>query len=90
MAAVASWLEFFIEAWVSPGLKSLYLITALGVVVCALGDFLRKMAMFNAGRSFSHIVQSSKKVCMLVPAVELAPNVVSLVRNLRAITVFAK
>ena len=62
LAAIASWIEFFIEAWVSPGLKSLYLITALGVLVCALGDFLRKLAMFNAGRSFSHIVQSTKKV----------------------------
>ncbi len=44
-------------------LDRVFLILAflVGVMICIMGDLLRKSAMFKAGESFSHIVQSTKK-----------------------------
>ncbi len=61
LAATASWLEYFIERFFFPSLKQMPSICALGILTCGCGDVLRKLAMFHAGNSFSHIVQSSKK-----------------------------
>jgi protein-S-isoprenylcysteine O-methyltransferase len=62
LAAIASWIEFFLEAFFLPSMKSYFVVTVFGVAVCIVGDVLRKLAMFHAGKSFSHIVQSAKKV----------------------------
>jgi len=63
VAAIASWAEFFIEFYFLPGgFKQTSYLVFFGVVICVLGDILRKMAMFHAGQSFSHIVQSSKRL----------------------------
>merc|ERR1711997_358267 len=35
-------------------------IPSFGIVVCIVGDFIRKLAMFHAGRNFNHIVQGTK------------------------------
>jgi protein-S-isoprenylcysteine O-methyltransferase len=60
MAAVASWVEYFVEQALCPSIKT-SVIAVTGIVICLGGEILRKMAMFHAGRSFSHIVQSTKK-----------------------------
>ncbi|XP_054769085.1 protein-S-isoprenylcysteine O-methyltransferase-like [Lytechinus pictus] len=60
VAALASWLEFFIELYFFPGLKSLWYISLLGIALCVGGEFLRKGAMLTAGRSFNHYIQTTK------------------------------
>lgn len=61
IAAVLSWIEFFLEWYFYPPLKSYKLISALGVIPVLGGEILRKVAMVHAGRSFSHIVQTEKR-----------------------------
>lgn len=62
LAALASWIEYALELWAFPNLKAFnyYGISGFGVLICLFGDFLRKMAMFHAGKSFNHIVQGTK------------------------------
>ncbi|XP_071481180.1 protein-S-isoprenylcysteine O-methyltransferase-like [Diadema antillarum] len=60
VAALASWLEFFAELYFFPGLKSLWYISVLGCVLCVAGEFMRKLAMLTAGRSFNHYIQTTK------------------------------
>ena len=59
-AAVASWVEFFIEAFLLPSSKSLYVISSIGLFFVIFGEVLRKLAMITAKSNFSHIVQSKK------------------------------
>jgi len=62
VAAAASWVEFFAEALLFPAMKvTLRPLACAGVVMCLAGDLLRKYSMLNAGRSFNHIVQSTKR-----------------------------
>lgn len=61
IAAIASWIEFWLQAYFVPDLKRVKFLIFAGVLICIFGDVLRKLAMFHAGNSFSHIVQSSKK-----------------------------
>jgi len=62
IAAVASWIEYFLEFYFLPdGMKDVKSIVILGILITSVGDILRKMAMFHAGNSFCHIVQSSKR-----------------------------
>ena len=61
IAAIASWAEHLVELYFFPSLKLATYIYGLGIAVCLAGEILRKTAMFHAGRSFSHIVQSTKK-----------------------------
>ncbi len=61
VAAVASWLEYTIEVYFFPGMKSLHYISILGALMVALGETLRKVAMITAGSNFTHLVQYRKK-----------------------------
>lgn len=62
IAACASWIEYFVEFYFLPdGIKDVTSVVMCGVVISIVGDILRKMAMFHAGNSFCHIVQSSKR-----------------------------
>lgn len=61
MAAVASWLEYWIEFYFFPGLKSFHYVSILGALMVLFGESLRKVAMITAGSNFSHIVQYRKK-----------------------------
>ncbi|KAF7269411.1 isoprenylcysteine carboxylmethyltransferase ste14 [Rhynchophorus ferrugineus] len=60
IAAVTSWIEFFIEAMFFPGSKQYFIIAYIGFAICVIGEFLRKLAMFTAGGNFSHLVQYEK------------------------------
>ncbi|XP_063983742.1 protein-S-isoprenylcysteine O-methyltransferase [Diachasmimorpha longicaudata] len=60
IAAGSSWLEFFIERQYFPGMKEISFITYLGMLMCACGEALRKLAMFTAKHNFNHLVQTEK------------------------------
>lgn len=46
-AAVASWIEFAIEVTFWPQIKTLKAISYAGVAICAAGEVLRKLAMWQ-------------------------------------------
>ncbi|XP_060803421.1 protein-S-isoprenylcysteine O-methyltransferase [Amyelois transitella] len=60
IAAVASWIEFGVEYYLCPGIKTLFWLSNIGVCVCVCGEFLRKLAMFTASTNFNHTVQFKK------------------------------
>ncbi|KAJ8971636.1 hypothetical protein NQ317_015912 [Molorchus minor] len=60
VAAVTSWLEFFIEAYLFPGMKQIYWLSDIGLAICIAGEILRKVSIFTAGSSFHHLVQCEK------------------------------
>lgn len=57
LAAMASWLEYFVEVYFYPDMKTYRLLWLLGLVLCFTGEALRKLAMITASKNFSHIVQ---------------------------------
>ena len=62
IAAVASWIEYYVEFFFLPdGMKGATSLVMCGVVISIVGQILRKMAMVHAGNSFYHIIQSSKR-----------------------------
>eukprot|EP01139_Manchomonas_bermudensis_P000677 Amastigsp_a741_325.p2 type:complete len:233 gc:universal Amastigsp_a741_325:34-732(+) len=61
VALIASWCEFFIELYLFPGLKGLWPLAWLGLVVVVAAQALRSAAMFAAARNFTHIVQETKR-----------------------------
>ncbi|CAG9768465.1 unnamed protein product [Ceutorhynchus assimilis] len=61
MAAVTSWIEFFIEAYFWPGLKQYFCyVSYIGLALCIAGECLRKLAMLTARGNFNHLVQCEK------------------------------
>jgi len=60
VAMVLSWLEYGLEAWLLPSTKEQSLVTGLGLLLCVVGELVRKSAMLTAGKSFNHLVQSSR------------------------------
>ncbi len=61
IAAVASWIEYGLEYYFFPQLKSFQFICIIGTFLTVFGESLRKIAMFTAGSNFTHIVQYRKK-----------------------------
>ncbi len=61
VAAAVSWAEFGLEASYAPSIKLYKSVAAVGAAVCVGGDLLRKVSMLQAGRSFNHIVQNTKR-----------------------------
>ena len=60
-AMLASWLEYAAINYFFPQLKAgLVLVTYTGLVICLVGEIIRKLAMLHAGRNFNHLVQSHK------------------------------
>lgn len=64
LAALASWLEFWLEWYWLLSSRSftwqLRALSLLGLAVCLLGELVRKLAMFHAGRNFNHLVQERR------------------------------
>ncbi len=60
-AAIMSWLEFGIEYYFFPGLKSLHYVSIIGAIMVMLGESLRKLSMLTAGSNFTHLVQYRKR-----------------------------
>lgn len=63
MAAVSSWLEFWLEAWLLPDwLKfGCTWISLIGLLICMCGEALRKAAMITAASNFNHYIQHVRK-----------------------------
>ena len=61
IAAVASWIEYSVELFFIPWLKSYWFICAIGLILVIGGEFLRKLAMFTAMTNFTHNVQYYKR-----------------------------
>jgi protein-S-isoprenylcysteine O-methyltransferase len=57
LAAVISWVEFFVEVHFYPELKMYKTIWLTGALICLAGEILRKVAMLTAKKSFHHLVQ---------------------------------
>ncbi|CAG5045641.1 unnamed protein product [Parnassius apollo] len=60
VAAVASWIEWTIEFYFFPGMKTYFWLSSFGVLMCFGGELLRKTAMFTAKTNFTHTVQFVK------------------------------
>lgn len=61
LAMLISWVEYFTQLWLLPEVKlSLPVVSYTGLLICLLGELIRKLAMLQAGRNFNHIVQSNK------------------------------
>ena len=61
IAAVASWLEFWIEYYLFPSVKTVHIVFWFGLMLVIFGETLRKVAMFTAGSNFTHQVQVIKR-----------------------------
>ncbi len=61
LAALASWAEFWLEAWLAPGLKGGRAALGLGVGLMLSGQALRTVAMCTAGSNFTHLVATSRR-----------------------------
>lgn len=61
VAAMASWLEFFVETYYFPGLKAYPIPWIVGSMICVAGEVLRKLAMVTASSNFTHLVQFERK-----------------------------
>uniref|UniRef100_A0A1L8DTQ6 Protein-S-isoprenylcysteine O-methyltransferase n=2 Tax=Nyssomyia neivai TaxID=330878 RepID=A0A1L8DTQ6_9DIPT len=57
LAAIMSWVEFALESYFFPNLKSMWIFWIIGFLLCFFGDLLRKIAMITAHSNFTHIVQ---------------------------------
>ncbi|MFH4982762.1 hypothetical protein AB6A40_009471 [Gnathostoma spinigerum] len=60
IAAVSSWLEFSLESYFVPSIKSVSFST-FGVCLVICGESLRKVAMFQAKGSFTHTIATRKR-----------------------------
>lgn len=61
LAAGISWVEFCIEAYFFPQIKS-FPILWLGTIGCIIGEICRKLAMVHAGLGFTHRLAMTKRV----------------------------
>lgn len=61
IAALASWIEYFLEDYYAHYIKTLWYVSALGALLCIFGEFTRKLAMFTARKNFNHHVQVQKQ-----------------------------
>ena len=60
IAAISSWIEFWVEYYFFPGIKSFHFLSLIGLVLVIGGEALRKLSMFTAASNFTHHVQFRK------------------------------
>lgn len=61
IAAISSWIEFWLEYYFFPEMKSFYFLSLIGLVLVIGGEALRKLSMFTAASNFTHHVQFRKR-----------------------------
>ena len=61
LAAVGSWIEFLVEFYFFPALKTQFGISMAGLFMVIFGETLRKVAMMTAKSNFTHLVQFKKR-----------------------------
>ncbi|XP_026314024.1 uncharacterized protein LOC113225801 [Hyposmocoma kahamanoa] len=60
VAAVASWVEWGLEYYFVPSMKTCFWLSTIGVLMCIAGEVFRKGAMITARTNFNHTVQFVK------------------------------
>ena len=61
LAIISSIIEFSIESYFCPQIKSLTHLKSFGLFLCFFGESMRKLAMITAGSNFNHIIQSRRE-----------------------------
>jgi len=61
VAMAASFVEYFIELWLFPGLKGFTIFVWLGILTAGAGQVIRLAALITAGHNFTHDIAESKK-----------------------------
>ncbi|KRY57446.1 Protein-S-isoprenylcysteine O-methyltransferase [Trichinella britovi] len=61
LAAILSWVEYFVEYYYFPSLKHVALISKCGFMLTITGEVFRKLAIYTAGKGFSHLVSTKRK-----------------------------
>lgn len=60
IAAVTSWTEYLLWHYFLPDMKTIHEISYIGLVMCLIGEVLRKSAIWTARDNFTHLVQQEK------------------------------
>lgn len=60
LAISGSFVEYTLEVYLFPDFKKFNLIALMGLVLAVVGELIRKLAMFTAGRNFSHTISAKK------------------------------
>lgn len=60
LAILSSFVEYLLEAYLFVGFKKFNLISMFGLLMALMGEVIRKLAMFTAGKNFSHLISSTK------------------------------
>ena len=61
LAVISSVIEFSVESYFCPQIKSVSLLKHLGLFLCFFGESMRKLAMITAGTNFNHIIQNRRE-----------------------------
>ncbi|XP_002130716.2 uncharacterized protein LOC100180736 isoform X1 [Ciona intestinalis] len=61
VAMILSVVEHWILLYFFPGIKTIQWLIWTGFTLCLLGDLFRKISMYTAGKSFTHLVQYYKR-----------------------------
>ena len=61
IAAVCSWIEFAVEFYLFPAMKTRLFLSFIGLCLVIFGEVLRKLAMVTAKSNFTHLVQFRKR-----------------------------
>jgi protein-S-isoprenylcysteine O-methyltransferase len=61
IAAVASWIEFWAEVYLTPGLKRGIITLFIGTTCVVCGQILRSLAMGTAATNFTHLVATHRR-----------------------------
>ena len=61
MALIATLVEYFIESLLFPGMKGSRFFVTVGFIVALSGQVIRTLAMYSAGRNFTHMIAEEKK-----------------------------
>ncbi|KAL7096882.1 hypothetical protein ACP275_10G108500 [Erythranthe tilingii] len=56
-AMVCSLIEYLIEIYFFPEIKEHWLLSNTGLALVVVGEFIRKLAIITAGRSFTHLIK---------------------------------
>lgn len=61
IAISCSFIEYLLEVYLFRDFKKFNIISMIGLIVAISGEIIRKLAMFTAGKSFTHTISSKKK-----------------------------
>jgi len=61
IAIFASFTEYFVEWFLFPSLKGNFFVLLIGCLVAGFGQLIRLIALYTAGRNFTHMVSEKKE-----------------------------